>query len=385
MNDIIKQMIDGYINAFAAYPIKSQDLNDQVEAWKGKLTALAESVSDPTAFYPALMESGLQEEYSNLITKVTMASMASGQSDNAASAPAADEAPPKLPTVREFLDQYRTAYDAICSCEYRIRGKEAYERLFAVADRTEDMLDAQLILERERLLWKIVSEDALDIYETLYKAMDPLYEATSGAIGLQVEMYKKANSEEELTWLSEMDEIPRVALPSCGQAKINMVATLALHLIAYCKAKIDVWNWENDRSASSGVVGMISSREAVRRTLDFIKKHFDMDFDQLLSEESWKIWLLNPASVDKFARIKTAMSPHNYEVFRDVVYNEILTDMTIPQILQRKVDKMIWFDLDLGVKDKFESAAQAKADQMNSQLIYYKYADAVDKAFGKES
>ena len=24
--------------------------------------------------------------------------------------------------------------------------------------------------------------------------------------------------------------------------------------------------------------------------------------------------------------------------------------------------------------------AQAKADQMNSQLIYYKYADAVDKA-----
>ena len=204
--------------------------------------------------------------------------------------------------------------------------------------------------------------------------MDPLDDAVSSPILLQTEIYQKADSDEELTYLLEKSEYPRIAIRKRGEARILIFSLLAVQLIEYCKGKLEVWEWNNDRAARSGLDKTIAFKHAVRRTLDFIQENFDMSFEDIMQTESWKIRLLNPVPIDGLGRIKTAMSNHNYKVFADVVKNEILPDLSAIDILKRQATDQIWLDIDLEQKDAYEAGASKKAEQMNATLDYYKYA-----------
>ena len=139
MNDIIKQMIDGYISAFDAYEIKSPALSSAVQDWKTRILQLSSSVSDPMAFYPKFAESGLQEEYSALISSVAMASMETANEEGAVTADS-QQATTKLPTVKEFVEQYRVSYNEVKRSGYRKRGAAAYEAIFDFENKTVDLL-----------------------------------------------------------------------------------------------------------------------------------------------------------------------------------------------------------------------------------------------------
>lgn len=377
MNDIIKQMIDGYMNAFSMYEIKSPGLQTAVDDYKARLVAFASSVTDPAAFYTDFMNSGLQEEYSGLISKVAMASM---NGTNDAGGVEVPKESPKLPTVREFVDQYRTAYNEVCRAGYRKRGKAAYEAVFAVANRTDDLLEAQTILEKERLLWKIVSEDSLDIYDALLDAMDPLDEAVAKPIALQRDVYLAADGDEALTYLTELLTYPRIAAKKRGEMQITIFATLAFQLVEYCKARLEILEWTGDNAVQLALNRLVVNKFAARRTLAHIKAALDLSFDDILQNEAYKIRLLNPAAADAFGRVKTALSPANYEVFADAVKNEILPDLPVMDILYRQTALQFRRDLDHRVKDKFEDKAQKRAQALNASLAYYQHPDLQQQA-----
>ena len=377
MNDIIKGLISGYLDTFDMYPISSPALQQQVDDFKKRMTAFANENPDVGAFYAKLAESGLTEEHSALITKVAMASMGAADADGNVKTDYSDTPPPPVVSVKDFVEQYRVSYDEVKKSLYRKRGEAAYEKIFEVADRTADMLEAQTIMEEERLLWNIVTDDALDIFEANLQALDPLQRAFTFTLENQIDVYKKAQSEEEIDYMMQCLEFPVFNFVQHDTFNnITMPATLAAMI-----AKMDPppgYNVSKLNAQSTGkeesLRDFIAWYKALKRTVNFLKEFCNKTFDDLLAGESSKIWFLSPDNVDELGRIKVTWNPHNHEAFRDIIYNEIMSDIPLIEILKRQPEKQVWYGFGSHEdKENYRKMAQAKAVELNADLTYYKY------------
>jgi hypothetical protein len=381
LSDITRGIVQGYLDTFEDYTIESPSLRQQMEELRRKMVLFADMNPDASVFYQKFAESGLQEEYSRLITKVAMASMGTADADGNVKTDDSDMPAPPPISVRDFVEQYRVPYHEIKKAGYRKRGEAAYEEIFAVADRTNDMLEAQMILEQERLLWKIVSEDTLDVLEPILQAMDPLQPAMTIALEKHVEAYKKAQSSEELDYIIERLEFEKIALTQQAIGRMNMVTQLVSLLMDYSANKLNA-----QRSGGQGEPGkkalyaMISLRSALRRALQLLEEELGLTFDDLLADEGLKIWLLIPQSVDELGRIKKSLHPQNYDVFRNMVRDEILSDLSIAEILSKTPDQMIWYSLGHAEQNAFHNKAAGKAKQLNEHLTYYQYREQLGQA-----
>lgn len=385
MNDIIRDMINGYTAAFDAYTISDPALKEETEQLKAEFAAFGEANSDMGTFFDKLAQSGLQEKYMALITKISMASMqtaapeqsAETQQEGSADAQGGSSAPTITP--RQFVEQYRAAYDEIKKSGYRTRACAAYEQLLAVPDSCADILEAQIKLEQERLLWRIVKDDMLDIFETVLAAMDPLDDSTAGAVRLRTEAVQQSGSDEELTYRLEKLDTAVTAAVQRAAMLVSLYALISKQLLDYCKAKIAVYEWQNDTLASGGIMAMANLREQIRRTLGFIEAEWGLSFEQIISDETQRLWMLAPQAVDATARVKTCLNPHNLEVYRDIVENEILSDMSLEDALLRGQKDWIWFDLNSAEKSDYTARAEKKAALLDSELTYFKYIDELGK------
>lgn len=380
MNEIIQSMIQGYMDAFGMYTITSPALQQQVQDYQCQLVAFAETVTDAAAFYPKLAETDLQEAYSALITKVAMASM--GTADESGNAPTdysdAPAAPP--PSVRDFLEQYRAPYDEIQKAGYRKRGAAAYERIFAVADRAEDMLDAQTILEEERLLWQAVTEDGLDIFAPILEAMDPLQPGINAAVEYSAAAFETASCDEELAYRMEKQAYEGVVAACRYTTRVELLALLAEALIYYAGNRINVALAGQNTGDGRFHRALLAYQNSLTRALRFLEEELGLPFAGLLVDEGLKIWLLNPRNADELGRIKECLHPQNLAVVQDIVQNEIQSGAAWPQILTRELAQVYWFDLDGPQGKQFSEKADRVAGELNAPLAYYQYREQLQQA-----
>lgn len=368
MDELIRSMYQPSIDALKSYDIKDEELKAQIDEWIRKVEDLANSSRDASVFMSRFMESGLQGECTAMISKAYMQSVqASSTQNNTSSKPL---------SVKQFVEQYRTAYDEVAAAGYRKRGEKAYCDLFAVADRTDDMIEAQIIIEKERLLWKIVSEDSLDIFESVLEAMDPL-SFTSKPLALHVEAYKQSSSDEELSYRIELLETQKQRAVQEGTIKMSFAAQLAFLLLSYQKARMELWRWASDNMAKNALLAMIKIRKAARDTLQTLQETLGMSFDDVLADEGMKIWMLSPQNCDALGRIKASMLPQNYEAYRDMIRNEILSDSSIEETVMRRPPVLISFAL-TKTHDRFIADAMKTAETLNSELTYFRYMNRLE-------
>lgn len=380
MNEVIGGMIQGYTDAFDMYSITSPALQQQVEDYKNRLVAFAETVPDAAVFYSKLTETGLQEEYSALITRVAMAGMGAADESGNAKTDYSDTPSAPAMSVRDFLEQYRASYDEVKKAGYRKRGEVAYENIFAVADRADDMLDAQTILEEEQLLWKVVTEDGLDIFAPILQAMDPLQPGISAAVEYSAVAFQNAGCDEELAYLTEKQTYD-VVMASCRYtSRVELLALLAEALIYYAGNRVNVALAGQNIGDGRFHRGLISYQNCIARTLRFFEEELGVTFNDLLADEGMKIWLLNPRNADELGRIKECLHQHNLDVVRDIVENEIRNDAPLPEILVRELVQVYWLDLDGEQAKAFSGKAERKAAELNAPLSYYKYREQLRRA-----
>lgn len=378
--EVLTGIVKSYMDVFGTYEVKSAQLQSEIDKLGEKFTAFANQNPDPTVFYKNMMDSGLQEEYSALVTKVAMASMNMADEEGNVKTDYSDEPPRPVISVKEFVEQYRVPYDEIKKQGYRKRGEAAYEAIFAVAQRTDNMLDAQLIIEKERLMWKVVTEDSLDIFEPILEAMDPLQKATTVTLQTQIAVYKRADSDEELAYLLEKAETYKTIKIEEAVTRMTIAGYFAYFLTEYCVQKNVVYEWYRDQSAQGAVSAMTGLRMALRKLIAFINEEWDMTFTDFMADEGTKIWLLNPASADLFGRFKTALHPQNYTVFEDIIENEIMKDISITEVLLRETSAVFWFDFKGNENSAYIAAAEAKAKKANAELTYYQYLEQLNSA-----
>ncbi len=385
MDSLIKDMLNGYIGTFSAYSTDNAQLSAEVQDWINRANEFGSSIDNVADFYIKFTESGLAEEFSGLVTKLAMQGMNSQPQNQEQPEQVAESTSPRIPSVKEFVQQYQIPYDEVKKAEYRKRAEAAYEKVFDVANQTDSMLEAQIIIEKERLLWKIVSEDYMDIMEPIHEAADPLFDIVYKNTGLYVEKYSNAQSEEELLYDLEKMEYEKFAIVNAGQTKMTFAASLMNNLIGkegYITAKKIVWAWESDEKAKYGLGLMISARQSILNLLKYLEEDLNVSFDEFINDDTWRIWCLSPMNADALGRIKVVLNHKNFEMIKSIINNEIRSSLTEVEILQRNMDKEIYAKLD--DTDSYKAKADDIAAKMNSEFTYFRYLDKLKGAAANE-
>lgn len=335
MDATIQGTIDSLINGFSQYEIKNKSLQAEVDQFCEKIRQFALDNNDIATFFSVYTDSCIPEEYTALISKVAMASMGSVNEDGNPKMDYSNEPDKKvsdLPSVSEFLEQYRVSYGEICKGD-NPRAKAAYEAIFDVANQTDDLIEAQIILERERLLWNIVRDGAMDGLIPRLKKMDPLFRATTAKLIGQIDVYNNVESDEELTYKIDVQEVKDVASIADYTSKMHLVACIGTNIFEYLNAKDEVYSWKKDVVVKEAIKTMIKRRLLLRQLLTYLQKYMDMTFDDIMQDEGLKIWLLNPRSIDEYGKEKCVLNKKYLDIITDVINNEILNDISIKEIL----------------------------------------------------
>ena len=375
MEAIIQQTISGYTGVFAAFTISDEKRKNDVESFITELDGLGESCSDVMDFMTKFSSSGLQQKYSDLIASIASPAPTGGGPEEGE-----NFSGKKLPTVKEFLEQYRPSYNAVVNGGFRFRAQKAYENIFAVAGRTEDLLEMNIILEKERLLWKIVTEDLLDIYEPILAATDPLNIGMVKQFEKLMDISRSAESDEELSFRTDIASQENQKFNYCFMTRMTASLILSKAILEYSLCKNKFRSWLNPQS---DLLLLIAQRQAVRRTYEFFQKAFGWDFDSFVNDEWMKIWLLMPISLDTNMRIKQVMDPQNIDAMRELLFNEILTDKSIDYLLLHEQQHVYYFALDKRA-DEVNSRYQAEADRLNEHLLYFKYQSQLQAMAGNQ-
>lgn len=379
MSNLNRDTIQGYLTIFKDYQPMHPDLQAQVDDLGRRMYALADAHSDPMAFFQAFSQSGLQEEYSALMGKVVMASMGTAAADGTVKTDYSDTPAPEVFSVRQYLEQYRIPYEEVKKAGYRKRGERAYEELLALADETEDMQEAQLQIEERRLLWKIVKEDSLDIFQPILEAMDPL-QAESLPLEKHVEVYLESDGDEALTYGLELAENEKALLVGRAMSRVQLTVLLAGILMDYQANKLTA-----QRSGGQGPTGqnavrqMIALRLAAQKSLGLLASDFQMTFADLIQEPALMIWLLVPKNADELGRFKVTLHPQNIRAMEDLV-GEIQSGLTTLELLKRENDPVLWYAL-VGAEGRaYEDRAEKAAQASNASLTYFRYKASLDQA-----
>ena len=128
----------------------------------------------------------------------------------------------RLPTVHEFLNNYRLVYEEVRP-NARKATNDAYEKLFEVENRTSDLFEAQMIIEKEKLILNTVIADYKELAEDFLQAADPNFEITSSVVKVSASSYAKANSLDEITYMGEIARGKAEDLAVQNQIKMDMM------------------------------------------------------------------------------------------------------------------------------------------------------------------
>ncbi len=374
MNDMIKSSIEPFLNGFDAFKVTNNELELKINNFKKNLLELSEKHNDVMLFFQEFASSGLQDEYGKLILEATNSSNSNNQNNN-------NSKTNKIVTVTEFIENYKEPYDEIKSQKYRKRAKKAYENLLNIPNRTDNILDAQIIIEKERLLYKIVSEDILDITEPIIEAMDPLQKDMTFTSEYLKNASINSENDEELKYRSTNNIIETAKFVGVWRVKNVIIPNaLSFNLFLYlAKGKRWLWKWESDIIAMKGLENMLVAKSNIKNILKFSNENFNMTFEDICKNEASKIWLLNGMKVDELGKVKTSWSEENIPAFKEVINEEILKDLSIKDAILREASfEFKLSEISSSSENTYKQKAVILANNITKDLDYYKYKDVLN-------
>lgn len=250
MNEMIQTTIDGMLSSFDYIQVSDESIRAEIEAYRLELQQLGERSSDPGSFMADMQSSGLMDKQTNLITRAASgdsgAAMPVSDSSESktpvAGAPDNDWMPPeKLPTVKEFLEQYRPGAEAAKKHGYQFRAVAAYEKIFSIADRTDDLLENNIILEEEGHLRAIAAEASYDINKLAYDTQDPNNIAARNQFKRLMDLAESYQTDEELYYKTDLLVQENLQEQSRFESRMLMAITLSNVLLGYIKSKQNAW------------------------------------------------------------------------------------------------------------------------------------------------
>ncbi|MEG0292060.1 MAG: hypothetical protein RR495_05355 [Anaerovoracaceae bacterium] len=329
MDNVWKSTMDGYMKVLYDMNPKGAVL-ERVKSFEHKFIEVAEQNPGNYDIVGVLTETGLQSEYTGLY----MAVMGSGETTTNQSQTIPKDTEhvqtQQLPTVSEFLSAYKTVYDQVKN-ECREETDIAYQKLFDVQNRTDDLIDAQIIIENENLIVNTVTSDYKAIAREFLEAVDPNYEVTSAMMNATVVAYGNATSLDEVTYLGEISRGRTDDLAVQIPLKVEMMLIFMGLIFAWENAKRKVR--EGGKEIDKNAKAMVVSRDKMRSYYKFMNEDMGISFEDMIVTPFYRILLLYPEGLDALWRIKKVMHPDNLKAMEHVLFQEILTDKSLEEIL----------------------------------------------------
>ena len=363
--DMTKMMIDAYMKPLYDMNPSGQLLAD-IQAFEKELYAFA---ADNPGAIDLVGESGKRDVYNGFY----MAAMNPSQQVQVASEEASSSQPPegwKLPTVGEFLAQYRHVHETSVKPYNRPLTDAAYQRLFDVENRTDDLLEAQIIIEKEGLLIDTVTADYKNFVMDFMEAVDPNYEVTSATTKATLGVYAEAKSIDEITYMGEVASATCDDIAVQTKLKVEMMTIMTSLIFAWenSKRKIRECDPKMDKYAQA----MVVTRKQLKKYYKFLSEDMGLSFDTLESTPFYMISLLKPEGLDALWRIKKVMHPDNIKAMRYALFEEVLSDKTMEEILITPQPYPYYEPIDTSRYPEITDAFMAKAAELNKDIKYFR-------------
>ena len=378
MDSTQRYVIEAYMNAL--YDGKPEgELLSSIRSFEERLIEYGET--HPRAA-DIMGESGMREEYNQLYMAVINRNYGYSTSSGDDKPEAFDYSKAqRIPTVHEFLDTYRVVYENAVKPNKRELTDKAYQKLFDVENRTDDIMEAQLIIEREKLILNTVTADYKDIAEDFLEAADPNYEVTSAGVKATIGTYATATSLEEITYMGELAKATCDDIAVQTQLKVEVMTNLMSLIFAWERAKRKIR--EGDPKLESYVKAMVLTRRQLRKYYRFMAEDMGITFDVIEASPFYTISLLNPQGLDELWRIKKVMHPDNIKAMRYVLFEEVLTDKSMEEILLTPQPYPYYEMVDTRRCPDMDDEFNAIAEELNKDIRYFQRNRTPDGRPGK--
>lgn len=355
MDQIIKATIDAYMNNFDSYEVTDESMMLEIQKLHADFNELGESCANAEQFMARFASEGYMDKYTALVAKLYMPdgyynegndSTTDSLTDNNAfsqNEPTQNESTQQIMSVKDYVEQYRISYEEVKADGNRKRAERAYEAIFDVANRTSDMQDAQLIFERERLLFNIVKEDFIDIAENTLGKVDPNYLPIYLPLKKQMDSYLDVNSDEELTYSSELAVIEKEYIKIRETARMTAMLALSYLILKWMKSKRAIRKWAGGPAVKAAAVEMVRIREKTKSFYKFMCDSMGLSFDVIECSPFLRLCLLNPTALDEFSMKKKVQHPDNVDAIRQILLSEIVSDKSIGDILTEQQSYTYYF------------------------------------------
>ena len=368
MDAIWKSMIEAYMSQLYNGAPEGA-LLESVKKFEQKFIALADEHEGDMDIAGIMQETGMQDEYTQLFMAVTSGNNDYALPDDGDRPEAFDYSQEqRLPSVHEFLDSYRVVYESVRPQNNEAVNK-AYEALFEVENRTGDLIEAQIIIEKEHLILDTVTAGYRDVIKEFMDAADPNYEITSATVRATLGNYITAKSIDEITYMGDVAR--SVTADLAVQAQIKMSAMTIFTAL--------IFGWEdNKKKIREGGPGcakyaesMVLGRQKIRDYYRFLSEDMGITFDLMESRPFYRILMLTPTSLDVLCRIKKVMHPENIRAIKYVLFEEVLADKSMEEILLTPQKEPYYEEIDTNLYPETDAEFAALAEELNKDIPYF--------------
>ncbi len=373
--DMTKMLIDAYMKPL--YDGNPQGtLMEAITAYEARITAFAK---DNPGSMDIVGDSGTRDEYNQLYMAVLSGNHNFGSSVAEEQHSEDHAADIKLPTVHEFLDSYRMVYESSAKSGNSELTDRAYQELFNVENRTDDVIEAQLIIEKEGLLLNTITADYKSRFHELMEAADPNYEVTFAATKATLGAYADAKSIEEINYRGEIAKATCDDITAQIKMKIEMVQVLMSLVFAWEHSKRKLR--EGGDGMEEYAKSMVLTRSQTRRYYKFLSDDMGITWDVIKETPFYRILMLNPQGLDELWRIKKVMHPENLKTSEYVLFGEILSDRPLTEILMSPQPYPYYEMPDSNLFPAIGKEYTALADKLNKDINYFKKTSFVEQDY----
>ncbi|NLI97535.1 hypothetical protein GX441_02610 [bacterium] len=325
MNEQVRQMVAGFALAYETYKgmLSAEEFRPLESVYKEMMT-IAEAASDFMAFNDAATKADIFTRLSAELGKAQALIDSKPKSER------------RTLSADGFIAQYRILYEQAQSTPHAYRTREVYEKLLALGEGAQTPLDVVAKAERDNLFHKIGAMGVFDTYKLDYDKTDPNETILRDFRKDVIRIAEESNTADELTYKVDKRMYESQKEIAHDNFITQMIANLVDSFLNLELSKAAVRIGKNEY-----IVAVAIYREEAREAYRILKDEFGLDWDKFISTERYrKRFLMQSAVLAETVRVFQAMAPENLEWMRETLFEEILSPLSLADIILRKPAKV---------------------------------------------
>jgi hypothetical protein len=182
-------------------------------------------------------------------------------------------------------------------------------------------------------------------------------------------VYATATSLEEIVYMGEVAKATCDDIAVQIKLKVEIMQTLMSLIFAWEHSKRKIR--EGGEGMEKFAQSMVLTRRQTRRYYKFLADDMGITWDVIAATPFYRISLLNPKGLDELWRIKKVMHPANLKATAYVLFEEIMSEKTMQEILLAPQPYPYYEMPDSNVFPVIDAEYEILAEEINKDIRYF--------------